>query len=128
MNLLLDTHAFLWAIADDPRLSQSAREAFLDPANALYLSMASAWEIAIKKSLGKLKLSGRWQSWLAREMTRNGIAWLPIEFPHCVKVASLRFHHRDPFDRLIAAQALLERHAILSADAIFDRYGIRRIW
>jgi len=128
MNLLLDTHAFLWAIADDPRMSQSARAAFLDPANALYFSMASAWEIAIKKSLGKLKLSGRWQLWLAREMTRNGIAWLPIEFRHCARVTSLRFHHRDPFDRLIVAQALLERHAILSADAIFDRYGIRRIW
>lgn len=128
MKLLLDTHAFLWAIADDPRLSPRAREAFLDPDNLLFLSMASAWEIAIKISLGKLHIAGRWNDVVQREMSANGIAWLPIEYEHCVKVAALPFHHRDPFDRLIGAQAQSEHMAIVSRDLSFESYGVRRIW
>jgi PIN domain nuclease of toxin-antitoxin system len=128
MRLLLDTHTFLWAITDDSRLSPSARQAFLNPDNTLMLSMASAWEIGIKVGLKKLRIKGRWPDIVKREMSANGIGWLAIEFGHCAKVATLPFHHRDPFDRLMAAQALIERTAVISADDSFEAYGVRRIW
>lgn len=128
MRLLLDTHAFLWFIAGDPRLSAPARAAIEDPANDKVVSAASAWEMAIKVSLGKLSLTEPFDVLVPRELARNGFRLLPIELSHAATVATLTFHHRDPFDRALIAQALAEQMAIVSADAAFDADGIQRIW
>jgi len=128
VRLLLDTHAFLWWVGDDLRLSRAARRAIADAKNECLLSAASGWEIAIKVRLGKLGLSGKIERFIPEQMTANSIRELPIEIRHATRVASLPFHHRDPFDRLLAAQALTEELAIVSRDAIFKEYGITRIW
>lgn len=128
MTLLLDTHAFLWWCADDPALPRVARTAIADPANDCLVSAASAWEIAIKASIGKLALEGQVRRFVPEQMAANGFAPLPVSVTHAARVAQLPFHHRDPFDRLLAAQALEERVAIVSGDPIFRKYGVRRIW
>ena len=128
MRLLLDTHAFLWWINDDPALSRRARAAMGDPANECLLSMASAWEMAIKISLGKLELEGSLERFLPEQIATNGFAMLPIDLRHVSRVTRLPFHHRDPFDRLLVAQALVEGLAVVTADATFVKYGVRRTW
>ena len=128
MRLLLDTHVFLWALMDDPKLSRIAREAFLHPANDLLLSVASTWEIAIKASLGKLDMPKPLGRFLRQQLERNTISLLPIELNHAVRVATLPFHHRDPFDRLLLAQSLEEQLPILSADTALDAYEVQRLW
>ena len=128
MRLLLDTHIFLWALMDDPKLSNPAREAFLDPANDLLLSVASTWELAIKVSLGKLDMPKPLGRFLRQQLERNTISLLPIELNHAVRVATLPFHHRDPFDRLLVAQSLEEHLPILSADTALDGYEVQRLW
>jgi PIN domain nuclease of toxin-antitoxin system len=128
VNLLLDTHAFLWAAAGDPRLSERARSALLDNGNALHLSVVSAWEMAIKISLGKLRMPARWADAVRREMAANCILWLPLEVAHCSAVSSMPFHHRDPFDRVLAAQALVSGLGLVSRDPVFDAYGVERVW
>ncbi len=127
-GLLLDTHALLWLITDDSRLSEVAKEAYLTLDAPVSLSLASVWEIAIKVSLGKLAVAEPLETLLPRELRENAIRLLPIEMDHCLKVARLPFHHRDPFDRLIAAQALHEGLPLLSRDPAFDAYGVERIW
>ena len=126
MPVLLDTHAFLWWTQDDERMSAPARQAIAD--SECYLSIASCWEVAIKISLGKLRLDRPVAQFFAEQLLACGISLLPIEFRHAMRVATLRFHHRDPFDRMKVAQALEERLSIISADAAYDRYGIERIW
>jgi PIN domain nuclease of toxin-antitoxin system len=128
MRLLLDTHTFLWLAADSPELSERARAAFLDPGNELRLSLASVWEIAIKASLGKLVLRTTVDSLVREAVQQRGIALLPIELAHVLRVRDLPFHHRDPFDRLLVAQAESERLTILGRDEAFDRYGVTRVW
>jgi len=128
MRLLLDTHSFLWFITDDPKLSGRARESIEDPGNAILLSMASMWEMAIKASLGRLQLARPFGVLMPDQLQQNMIELMPIELHHVVQVASLPFHHRDPFDRLIVAQALIERIPIVGVDGDFDAYGIQRIW
>jgi len=128
MRVLLDTHAFLWWIDDAPALSRKARKTISAPANECLLSLASCWEIAIKVSLGKLELPGVVDRFIPEQLAVNAFRQLAIEFKHVARVASLPFHHRDPFDRLLAAQALEEQCAIVSADAVFRRYGVERIW
>ena len=128
MRLLLDTNAFLWWVTDDDSLTPAARAAISDPANECLFSAASAWEIAIKASIGKLTLSGDVQTFLPAQMAANGFEPLPISVTHAARVARLPFHHRDPFDRLLAAQALEERVAVVSADAVFRKYGVKRVW
>ena len=127
-KILLDTQAFLWITSGDPRLGDAARQAFLEPKNRLFLSMASLWEMAIKISIGKLALQPDWPRRIDAEMLANGILWLPIEAEHCDAVSNLPFHHRDPFDRLLIAQALVEDLAVLTADPLFSPYGIKCIW
>lgn len=127
MKLLLDTHAFLWLIMGE-NLSQAAREAFLDRANALYFSAASYWEIGIKLSLGKLQLTDDWPQAFDREMLVNGIQWLPIEKEHCQGIVHLPFVHRDPFDRLLIAQARFEGMTLLTADSHIQQYDIPTLW
>lgn len=128
MRVLLDTHAFLWAAADAPELGRAARRCFLDPSTRPLLSVASVWEMAIKVGLGKLRLDLPLDDLVDEGLTGQGIALLPIELCHALAVRTLPLHHRDPFDRLLAAQALAERIPILSNDDTFERYGVERIW
>lgn len=128
MRLLLDTHAFLWWVADVPDLSGKARRTMAAARNECYVSVASCWEIAIKCSLGKLTIAGTLERFLPEQLSTNGFRELPIEVRHAARVARLPFHHRDPFDRLLVAQALEEELSIVSADPIFQRYGVKRVW
>jgi PIN domain nuclease of toxin-antitoxin system len=128
MKVLLDTHSFLWLITGDDRLSETARQTFLNPENRLFFSAASLWEICIKKSLGKISLRSGWFQTIQDEMQANAIQWLPIEMLHCSEVAKLPFHHRDPFDRMLIAQAVVEDMELLSQDNHLSAYAIKRIW
>jgi PIN domain nuclease of toxin-antitoxin system len=127
MRLLLDTHAFLWFIDDNPRLSARAKTLLESDADIL-LSAASLWEMAIKVSLGRLTLAQPFDSFLPEQLTKNAVEILPITVAHLGAVAALPFHHRDPFDRLLIAQASVERAPVVSADAAFDAYAVQRIW
>ncbi len=128
MRLLLDTHALLWWVDDDPRLPAKARKVIADAANDCFVSLASAWEMAIKSQLGKLTLASSVRQYFPAQLAANGFVQLDIAFRHIARVESLEFHHRDPFDRLIAAQALEEKLILVSADAVFDDYGVKRVW
>jgi len=128
MRVLLDTHAFLWWIVDDPRLSDRARELIGDGQNELLLSSASGWEIAIKARLGRLDLPEDMESFIVEQMAVNSVYGLPIRMSHALHVHRLPDHHRDPFDRLLIAQAQLEDLPILTADPQIARYGIRTVW
>ncbi len=128
MKVLLDTHAFLWLITDEDRLSENARQTFLNTENSLFFSAASLWEICIKKSLGKISLKDGWFQTIKEEMAINTIQWLPIEMTHCAEVTELPFHHRDPFDRMLIAQAIVEEMKLLSRDSRLSDYAIELIW
>ena len=129
MRALLDTHAMLWMVADDPRLSTKARRA-IQNAEELYWSVASLWEIGIKVSLGRddFQMAKGWEEALAKEMERNGILRLAIEPGHCGVVAALPWHHRDPFDRMLVGQAKVEKLVLISRDERLDDYKVKRIW
>ena len=128
MALLLDTHAFLWWAAYSPRLSKRARAAIGRPEETCFLSLASCWEMAIKISLGRLKIEQGLDRFVAEQMAANGLYPLAVSLPHVARVAGLPFHHRDPFDRLLAAQALEEGLSIVSADTVYKQYGVARVW
>jgi PIN domain nuclease of toxin-antitoxin system len=125
VKLLLDTQAWLWMLADPDRLARRARRMIERSDNELYFSAASAWEIAIKWELGKLKLPADPAEYVPSRMAQSGVIPLPIKHAHALQVARLPKHHRDPFDRLLVAQALLEDMVLLTADQHFDAYGIR---
>jgi len=127
MRLLVDTHAFLWFIDDDPRLSRHARQVMTER-NELLLSIASLWEIAIKISLGRLAIPLPCDEFMKQQLRMNRISTLPIEIAHLTLVAELPFHHRDPFDRLLISQGLKEQLTILSKDTAFDAYQVARFW
>lgn len=126
MSLLLDTQAFLWWVTDDPKLSRKARVAIAD--QPCILSIVSCWEMSIKVSLGKLEMPKAVDRFLQEQLEVNGFSLLPVSLEHAAAVADLPFHHCDPFDRLLAAQALLDDLPIVSSDAIFRRYGVKRVW
>ena len=128
MNFLLDTHAFLWFIWDDPLLSATARDVIVEPSHRKLVSIASCWEIAIKTGLGKLDLGESSQAFLSRELAINNFELLPISLEHATAVEGLPQFHRDPFDRMLVAQAQSLHCAIVSADAVLDQYGVGRIW
>ena|SRR5437868_14396005 len=127
MKLLLDTHTFLWFIKDNPRLSVSAK-AWLESDADLLLSIACLWEISIKVSIGKLTLAQPFDIFLPQQLADNDIEILPISLAHLGIVSTLPFHHRDPFDRLLIAQAITEQLPIVSIDAAFDAYSVTRLW
>jgi PIN domain nuclease of toxin-antitoxin system len=127
-RFLLDTHAFLYWVADAPHLSVRARAAIAASANECWVSIASCWEMAIKASLGKLRIPLPLARFVSEHMAENAFRPLAIELRHAAQVAEMPFHHRDPFDRLLAAQALAEDLTVVSADASFDAYGVRRLW
>ena len=128
MRALLDTHVFLWLVSDDPRLSQRAKDIFLNGDNELLLSAASGFEIAVKHSLGKLTLAEEPREFVRNRVLANALTPLPITLEHALGVAGLPFHHHDPFDRLLIAQALHEKLPLLSADSAFTAYGVDLIW
>lgn len=128
MKLLLDTHAFLWFVTNDSQLSAAARAQIADPANTVFVSPASFWEVAIKVSIGKYSLSKPFQAFVTQGIFGNGFAILPIQPDHAAELCNLPYHHRDPFDRMLIAQALVEKFAIISIDSLFDSYGVQRIW
>ena len=125
---LLDTHAMLWFFWDDPLLSRAARALIEDPARRKLVSIASCWEVAIKVGLGKLDLGELSRTFLQREIARNNFELLPISLEHATAVEGLAPHHKDPFDRLLIAQAVVEGIPIIGADAAFDPYPVRRLW
>jgi PIN domain nuclease of toxin-antitoxin system len=126
LAVLLDTHAFLWWCEDSPELSQKARKAIVN--NDCFVSMASFWEIAIKLSVGKLRLPTAIDRYLPEQMSLNGFETLEISFRQIAATAALPWRHRDPFDRLLVAQAVEENIGIVSRDAVLDAYGVKRIW
>jgi PIN domain nuclease of toxin-antitoxin system len=109
-------------------LSSAAKDAFMDLSNQLFFSAASFWELSIKISLGKLAMQLEWPQKIQDEIRANGIHWLPIEADHCVRVAKLHFLHRDPFDRMLISQAMVEHMAIMTADDRFRDYGVSIVW
>ncbi len=131
MQVLLDTHAFLWFIQNDPHLSAVARDSIEDEATDVFLSAASLWEMAIKHSIGKLNLinvTDSFSSHVHHQLLVNEIEILDISTTHVLGVASLPMLHHDPFDRLLVVQSHLERIPIISFDALLDDYGVERIW
>lgn len=128
MKLLLDTHAFLWFVMGSTNLSGNARRMIEDPSNESLLSVACLWEMAIKVSLGKLTLSAPFVDLIPEQLSLNGIGLLNISVAHVSLLATLPFHHRDPFDRLLIAQAITEKIPVVSIDAAFDSYGLTRLW
>lgn len=129
MDLLLDTHTFLWFIGNDPQLSSDARDLIEDGTNQVYLSVASCWEMAIKYKIGKLTLTEPFDILIPREVSSNGFRLLEIAYRHAEHTISLDMHHRDPFDRLLIAQAIVENMPFVSNEALFDQYtGLDRRW
>jgi PIN domain nuclease of toxin-antitoxin system len=128
VRLLLDTHAFLWFVWDDPQLSGAAKTAIEDPTNQKLVSVASCWEIAIKAGSGKLTLDAPAAIFIPRELARNGFDLLDITLAHATGVETLPPHHKDPFDRLLLVQAQMESLPIVSVDGAFDHYGVTRLW
>ncbi len=128
MRVLLDTHVFLWWINDDPRMSERARRVISDEGNDLLFSAASGWEIAIKAGLGRLRVTGDLAPYLTEQLSRNAIGVLPVHLSHALRVHALPGHHRDPFDRLLVAQALVEDVPLASGDPEVSRYPVEIIW
>jgi PIN domain nuclease of toxin-antitoxin system len=124
----LDSHVLIWAADDPDRLSPLARTTLQDPSHALLVSAATVWELAIKVGLRKLILSHPYRAWMEQALADLTATLLPITVESADMMATLPQHHRDPFDRLIIAQAQIERIAIVSADVQFDTYGVNRLW
>lgn len=131
MNYLLDTHTFMWFVTDAPELSKKARNLMEQDDANLFLSIASVWEMAIKNSLGKLEIYNNFST-VTQDLTDNDIELLPIKYEHTAIINRIPFHHKDPFDRMIIAQALFENMDVIGVDERFDEYfketGIKRIW
>lgn len=127
MKILLDTHAFIWFVEDDVQLPDRLKKLIENPSNEIYLSIASIWEIAIKIQLKKLTVNKSIKE-IIDLVHNNGFELIPILPKHIIRLSDLEFHHRDPFDRMIIAQGLVENQEIVSKDKDFDSYGIKRIW
>ncbi|MBI3962980.1 MAG: type II toxin-antitoxin system VapC family toxin [Deinococcus sp.] len=121
MRLLLDTHVFLWWLADDRRLGQASRKAIADAKSLVHVSAVTVWELAIKASLGRIDLGG---ADLANEIPANGFIELPIVAQHALVAGSLPRHHHDPFDRMLIAQAQVEGLQVVTHDKVFQKYGV----
>ena len=128
MKILLDTCTFLWVIVDAPELSNPARELFVDPANEVYLSAVSTWEIAIKHALGRLPLPEPPERFIPAQRKQHGIDALPLEEEATLYLGRLPDHHTDPFDRMLICQAIVHGLVILTPDELVVRYPVRTIW
>lgn len=127
MRHLLDAQTLIWALDDPSRLGASARAILENPATELTVSVGTIWELSIKTSLEKLSLSLPFREWLERALGDLGVAVSPITLEFTERQTALPFHHRDPFDRLLVAQCLVEAIPLVSADAVFDQYGVTRL-
>jgi PIN domain nuclease of toxin-antitoxin system len=128
MRVLLDTHALVWALAEPSRLSSRARATIADQATVVFVSLTSAWELAILQSLDRVRLDVPLATLFTDGLAAMRFHLLPIRLPHVAGVAELPRHHRDPFDRLLIATALAERLKVVSADRTFTRYGVPVVW
>lgn len=128
MRLLLDTHTFLWFVGGDSTLSARSKQVIEDTTNERWLSIASVWEMAIKSSIGKLRVDAPFDAFITEQLYLNQITLLPISIAHTTRIISLPFYHRDPFDRLLIGQAFEEELTLVSIDQVFDAYGVTRIW
>lgn len=128
MRILLDSHTLIWAVDDPAKVSQAVMNLMQFSANELLVSAATIWEMAIKVAKGKLPLSLSYRPWIDRAIGDLNLTVLPITLDHAERQISLPFHHRDPFDRLLAAQSLSEGISLASMDTVFDSYGVARIW
>lgn len=128
MKLLLDTHALFWAVEETTRLGPAALLAVQNQSNELLVSAATIWEVSIKVSIGKLSLSLPYLGWMKWAISGLNASLLPISLEHADRQSTLPFHHRDPFDRLLAAQALSENITLVSCDEVFDQYSLTRLW
>ncbi len=128
MEFLLDSHSLIWARDDPAKLSRTAETLILDPNNVRLLSPATYWEMAIKVALGRLPLSLSYRRWMDKAIADLQLTVLPITLDHTERVTVLPFHHRDPFDWMLAAQSLAGGLPLLSCDTAFDAYGVNRVW
>jgi PIN domain nuclease of toxin-antitoxin system len=128
MNVLLDTHAFLWWVIDDSQLSNTAKAIIADPSNTVYFSVVSAWEILIKGRTGKLSLPEPPEIYIPSRLALNQFVSLTVQMQHLLQISSLPEHHRDPFDRLLIAQSQVEQFPILTVDRMFNQYAVSLIW
>ena len=128
MNILLDTHTFLWWVAEDAQLSLKAKEIIANPDNKIYFSVVSAWEIVIKVGIGKLSLSEPPETYIPSRTTDNQFEILAVQMPHILKINSLPNFHKDPFDRLLIAQSLVEDLSLLTVDNAIAQYSVQTIW
>ena len=128
MKYLLDTHAFFWLISNDKRLSKNENALMRDHSNELYFSSASAWEISIKVGLGRLSVQDEMESFLLDQLSENGILPLPITIPHAAYISKLPGIHKDPFDRILIAQSVIEEMPQLSRDRTVKKYDVNVIW
>lgn len=128
MRYLLDAHTFMWWDGNSEKLSSTVFEIISDDENVIYLSVVSVWEIAIKKQLGKLPIRSDLATIIIEQQAENGFQILPIELAHTLKITELPLHHKDPFDRLLIAQSVVENIPILGKDAVFQKYDVEVIW
>ena len=128
MRALLDTHAFLWWVTDDSRLSDTARQVIADGANEIHFSAASGWEIAIKARLGRLTVPDDLARFMTSQIEQNGLRTLAIELGHALRVHALDDLHRDPFDRMLVAQSMIENLPIVGRDKQIAAYDVEMIW
>jgi len=128
MQLLLDTHSFIWWSINSEKLSVTGQDLLFDRNNRLFLNVASVWEMQIKLQLGKLQLNPSLQELIKNQITINNLEILSIDLAHIWTLATLIHYHKDPFDRLLISQSITEIMPILSIDEIFDRYPVQRIW
>lgn len=127
MTFLLDTHVLKWWLDDPAQLSESAKGAIESRINSIMISAVVPWELAIKTNIGKLRVHGLLANW-ASKILAEGFLEIPVESAHAIRAGLLPRHHKDPFDRMLVAQAQATGWPIISADPVFDRYGVRRIW
>ena len=128
MRILLDTHTFLWWVADDPKLSVNAKAIIANSDNDVYFSVVSAWEIIIKVGTGKLTLSEPPETYIPSRVASNHFEILPVQMSHILRVNSLPNFHKDPFDRLLIAQSIEENLSIVTIDNLIIQYPVKSIW
>jgi PIN domain nuclease of toxin-antitoxin system len=128
MRALLDTHALIWFLEGDERLSGRGRETIARDDNEVLVSIVSIWEMSIKHGLGKFELGQPFADLIPKQLELNGFGVLGVELPHVIELGTLPYHHRDPFDRMIIAQARVENLPVIGDDGAFDAYGVQRIW
>lgn len=128
MKFLLDTHSFLWWVGNDHRLSSAARDGIASSENEVYFSVVSAWEMAIKIKLGRLSLERGLERFLKTHLSRNAFSILPVGLNHAIQLDTLPLHHRDPFDRMLIAQAQSEKMRFITNDLYVNRYDVAVFW